>query len=113
MFPAGRGRIRIIGTVPDIEALKGQTVEIFCNGAVVERRELSFGQFQIEFDWNGNDLQPIYIEIKGTKTFVPSRFGQGFDKRKLNYILQNIEWSDGVHPTRAAVLGPSWTPPKS
>jgi len=112
MFPAGRGRIRISGIVPDIEALKGQTIEIYCNGSIVERRELAFGEFQIEFDWNGNDSQPIYIEIIAIKTFVPSRFGHGSDKRKLSYMLRNIEWSDGVHPTRAATIGPSWKPPK-
>ena len=103
MFPAGRGRIRISGMVPNIEALKGQVVEVFCNGSVVERRELLIGEFQIEFDWNGDDLQPIFIEINATKKYVPSKFGP--DKRKLTYMLRKIEWSDNVHPVRLATFG--------
>lgn len=113
MFPAGRGRIRIFGTVPNVEALMEQTVEIICNGSLVERRKLPFGEFEFQFDWNEDDGEPIFIEMKATKVFVPSIFGNKADTRKISFALRGIEWSDGVEPTRAAVIGPDWTPPSA
>jgi len=91
MLPAGCGKISITGTLPDIATLREQCLEISCDGSVVSRRELSFGEFQIEFDWEGRERQPVYIEIKASKGFVPSRFG---DSRRLAYKLTKIDRSD-------------------
>jgi glycosyltransferase involved in cell wall biosynthesis len=94
MLPAGRGKISITGTLPDMAPLRAQCLEIVCNGLIVSRRELSFGEFQIEFDWDGVDRQPVYIEIKASKGFVPSRAGLSADNRKLAYRLTKIDRSD-------------------
>jgi hypothetical protein len=105
MFPAGHGKIRIVGNLPAIEALKGQTIEMLCNGQVVVHRQLLFGEFEIEFDWHGIDSQPIFMELKAAKAYVPAKFGHGADWRKLAYILKAIEWSDFKIGTRSAIFG--------
>jgi glycosyltransferase involved in cell wall biosynthesis len=92
MFPAGRGRARLQGMLPAFPQLADQSLDVICNGALVARQALVFGDFVIEFDYQGpDDLSPSYIEVKASKTFVPKVHNMGNDRRHLAYHFGKIE----------------------
>jgi glycosyltransferase involved in cell wall biosynthesis len=92
MFPSGRGRACLEGMVPAFPQLANQSIEVFCNGSLVVRRALSFGDFAIEFLYQGpDDHSPSYIEVKALKSFVPKRHDMGNDRRSLAYHFGKLE----------------------
>jgi glycosyltransferase involved in cell wall biosynthesis len=94
MLPAGSGKVRLVGFLPDLLPLQGQSLRIFCNGSLVEQRRLAFGDFEIELDAEEcHPEQPLNIEIRASKVLVPARAGIGTDYRRLAYRLLKIEWS--------------------
>ncbi len=95
MFPAGRGRARLQGMVPSFPQLADQNLAVTCNGALVAHRSLAFGDFEIEFDYEGPDPRsPSFIEVKASKTFVPKHHGMGNDLRPLAYHFDKFERVD-------------------
>jgi glycosyltransferase involved in cell wall biosynthesis len=103
-LPAGNGRIRIKGFLPDITSLRGQILEVICNGLPVARDELQAGEFQIEFACQEQDpASPIHLEIKASKAMMPSKIGMNADTRKLAYMLRGIDWVDGAPVARSAL----------
>lgn len=93
MLPAGRGLVRICGSLPArIPALSGQVIAVECRGTVVARRALSPGAFEIEFDDTAGDgAGPLSFEVRASHSFVPSRCGMGPDVRRLAFRLTKIE----------------------
>jgi glycosyltransferase involved in cell wall biosynthesis len=105
MFPAGRGRARLQGMLPAFPQLADQSLEVTCNGSLVAHRSLAFGDFAIEFDYQGpDDRSPSTIEVKASKTLVPRDHDMGDDRRPLAYHFGKFErvgCSDGTvvsHP---------------
>ena len=69
MLPAGRGAVRICGSLPaGIPELSGQVIEVECRGAVVARQALSPGAFEIEFeDTAGDGAGPPWFEVRASQ----------------------------------------------
>jgi glycosyltransferase involved in cell wall biosynthesis len=93
MLPAGRGAVRICGSLPaEIPELSGQVIAVECRGTVVARQALSPGAFEIEFeDPIGDGAEPLSLEVRSSRSFVPSRCGMGPDFRRLSFRLTKIE----------------------
>ncbi len=93
MLPAGRGAVRICGSLPaGIPALSGQVIAVACHGTVVAHHALSPGAFEIEFEGTGGDgVGPRSFEVTASRSFVPSRCGMGPDVRRLAFRLTKIE----------------------
>ena len=92
MFPAGRGRARLHGMLPGFPQLAEQSLEVFCNGAFAGQFGLGFGDFAIEFDYEGpDDRSPSFIEVRASKTLVPKEHAMGDDGRPLAYHFGRFE----------------------
>lgn len=87
MFPAGTDRVRIAGLLPNEPRLRGQRLTICCNGSVIER-DLSFGEFEFEFDCKSRDArEPVRIDVKASKTVAAG----ASNRRRLAYLIHRIE----------------------
>jgi len=98
MLPATRGEnksIRIVGSLPDYQPLEEQSLEVTCNGTIVARPRVPFGEFQIDITpENCSSDLPVRIKIKTSKVLVPTTLGLSADNRQLAFMLKTIEWAD-------------------
>lgn len=91
-LPTRARRIRVLGTLPDIPPLRGQRLDILCNGIFVKKHELSFGAFEIEIECPQNDESPgTVLQIRASRSFVPANIGLSQDCRTLSYIIRKID----------------------
>lgn len=94
MLPAGSGKLRICGYLPEISQLKGQALSVLCDGYDVLRQDVPFGKFDLTTDpFPAASPRPANIEIRATKFLIPARTGLSDDNRKLAYQLHGIAWS--------------------
>jgi glycosyltransferase involved in cell wall biosynthesis len=97
MLPASKGQknIRIVGSLPACSPLEKQDLEVICDGALIARARIPFGDFQIDIAPKACAVDlPVRIEVKASKVFVPIKHGLSTDDRKLAFILKTIEWAD-------------------
>jgi glycosyltransferase involved in cell wall biosynthesis len=91
-LPIRARRIRISGTLPDIPPLRGQRLDILCNGVPVKKQELPFGAFAIEIECQQPDESSgTVLQIYAARSFVPANIGYTQDYRALSYIIHKIE----------------------
>lgn len=95
MLPAGRGAVRICGSVPGgVAALSGQVITVVCHRTVVARQALTPGAFEVEFEDTAGDGAPLSFEVLASHSFVPARCGMGPDFRRLAFMLTKIARSE-------------------
>jgi len=91
MLPAGRGAVRICGSVPGrVAALSGQVITVACHGTVVARQALTPGAFEVKFEDTAGDGAALSFEVLASHSFVPARCGMGPDFRRLAFMLTEI-----------------------
>ena len=94
MLPAGSGKLRIRGHLPEIRHLKGQALRVLAGGYELLREDLTFGEFDLTtVPLPAASALPANIEIRAAKFFIPAKVGLGDDDRKLAYRLHDIGWS--------------------
>src|ERR1043166_6156224 len=90
-LPVRARQIRISGLLPDIPQLRGQRLDIICNGVLVKKQELSFGEFAIDFECEPQEGSSTVLQIRATRSFVPANIGYTQDYRALSYVINKIE----------------------
>jgi hypothetical protein len=95
-LPIRARRIRISGMLPDVAPLRGQELNIFCNGILVKKHKLSCGPFELDVECPQNHDSPrTVLEISASRSFVPANIGYTQDYRILSYVIGKIE---ALHP---------------
>lgn len=94
MVPPGQGRIRVEGSLPDLDGtLEGQQLEIRCNGRRVARQELKPGPFVLSFPVPEGQCDVLNLELRASRFVIPEVLLGGSDHRRISYILHNILWT--------------------
>lgn len=94
MVPPGQGRIRVDGSLPDLDGtLEGQKLEIRCNGRRVARQELKPGPFTLSFPVPEGQDDVLNLELRASRFVIPEAVLGGSDHRRVSYILHNILWT--------------------
>jgi hypothetical protein len=89
---ANGDRIRIRGSLPDIsERLRGQSLQISCNGVRLRKFPVPFGDFEEVVPLNTPAAgELLEITIEAARWFVPSDEGLNDDPRRLAYLLREV-----------------------
>ena len=89
---ANGDRIRIRGSLPEIsERLRGQRLQVSCNGMRVREFPVPFGDFEEEVLLNMPSAGGLLeITIEAARWFVPSDEGMNDDPRRLAYLLREV-----------------------
>jgi len=85
-------RIRIRGSLPEIsERLRGQRLQVSCNGMRLSEFPVPFGDFEEEVLLNMPSAGGLLeITIEAARWFVPSDEGMNDDPRRLAYLLREV-----------------------
>jgi glycosyltransferase involved in cell wall biosynthesis len=85
-------RIRIRGSLPDIsERLRGQCLQVSCDGVRLREFAVGFGDFEEFVPLNTLASEGLLeITIEATRWFVPSEEGLNDDARSLAYLLKEV-----------------------
>ena len=95
MLPPGSGQIKIHGMLPDMGAhLNEQTVVVFCEGEMVHSERLSCGDFCIEFPLQQQPSSVVNLTLVASRTCTPAEIGESTDRRRLAYLLKDVDWAD-------------------
>lgn len=90
MLPPGRGRIRVRGSLPDVQGrLNGQKLEVIVNGKLACGVRLETGAFDLRAPVPPEAAASyVRIELRASKAFVPS----AADPRRLSYQIDSVDW---------------------
>ena len=85
-------RIRIRGSLPEIsQRLRGQRLQVSCNGVHLREFPVAFGDFEEVVPLNTSAAgELLEITIEAARWFVPSDEGLNDDPRKLAYLLREV-----------------------
>jgi glycosyltransferase involved in cell wall biosynthesis len=92
MLRSGCRSVLIEGSVPEwARQLRGQSLQVECNGRCLGRHALAAGEFRIELQVP-SDLtgQALRFRIVARRSFVPSPFPWKGDRRRLAYQLGSV-----------------------
>lgn len=88
MLPPGAGTILVMeGWVPPLG--RNQEVTVIAGGKPIARREFFGGDFR----WRvpvPDRTQPLDLEIRASRSFVPFLTGSGPDRRRLSFLLRSM-----------------------
>jgi glycosyltransferase involved in cell wall biosynthesis len=88
---ANGDRIRVRGSLPDIsDRLRGQRLQVSCDGARVAEFAVAFGDFEKVVPLNAAAGELLEITIEAARWFVPSDEGLNDDPRRLAYLLREV-----------------------
>ncbi len=95
MLPPGNGNLQIAGMLPELgPQLQGQVLEIFCDGQKIHSEPISFGDFCFQAPIPTHAAQSaIELEVRATRTCVPASICGSADRRRLAYVLHEIDWA--------------------
>jgi len=85
-------RIRIRGSLPQIsERLRGQRLQVSCNGVRLKEFPVAFGDFEEVVALHKSIADELLeITIEAARWFVPSDEGLNDDPRRLAYLLREV-----------------------
>jgi glycosyltransferase involved in cell wall biosynthesis len=85
-------RIRIRGSLPEIsERLRGQRLQVSCNGVHLREFPVAFGDFEEVLPLNKPAADELLeITIEAARWFVPRDEGMNDDPRTLAYLLREV-----------------------
>jgi hypothetical protein len=106
MLRSGVGSVRIAGSVPEtVRQLRGQVLDVDCNGLHVGSFALEGGKFDFGFDVPSSLAgQVLHLRIVARRSFMPSLLPWKGDHRRLAYRLESIreaacQTAEGCQPT--------------
>jgi glycosyltransferase involved in cell wall biosynthesis len=92
MLPAGGGAITVRGSLPAVEALKGQRLRVFVNGELATEAALSLGDFELHVAGPADSAEPVHLELRASR-YVRPPFGSEPSFRKMAYRLYGVDWA--------------------
>jgi glycosyltransferase involved in cell wall biosynthesis len=96
LLPSGCRSVLIEGGVPkDVRQIRGQSLQLECNGLRIGRYAVGPGEFKIKIEVP-SDLteQPLRFRIVARRSFVPSPFPWKGDRRRLAFQLGSVRCDD-------------------
>ena len=92
MLSSGCRRVRISGSLPEtIRRLRGQEIQVICNGRRLGSFAVPTGDFEIDVDLPAEFVdQALFLRIVAKKSIVETPFSLRVDRRRLAYKVRSV-----------------------